>query len=111
MDRFESKVAVDEPDRVVVSLSGELDLAAADTLWAALEPLFTGGRAVILDGERLDFLDSGGLRVLARAARRATETGSVLRLVAPGPAVRRTLELAGAEKLIELRPTVAEALA
>ena len=111
MDRFESGVTLDEPGRLVVSLSGELDLAAADALWNDLEPLFTGERTLVLDGTGLEFLDSGGLRVLARAAKLAAQTGVALRLVAPNPVVQRTLTLAGAEKLIELRDSVAEALA
>lgn len=112
MERLETKISTEEPGRLVVSLIGELDLGAADGLWSSLEPLLTEqGLMIVLDGDRLEFLDSSGLRVLARAANRAKETGITLRLVAPNPAVRRTLELAGAEELIQLFPTVAQALA
>jgi anti-anti-sigma factor len=111
MERLETKITTDEPGRLVVSLIGELDLGAADGLWNSLEPLLNEKRLIVLDGESLEFLDSSGLRVLARAANRAKETQITLRLVAPNPAVRRTLELAGAEELIELYPTVAQALA
>lgn len=111
LERFETEVTVEGPDRMIVSLIGELDLGAVPALWARLEPLFGPGKLIVLDGERLGFLDSSGLRMLARAASRAARTGTVLRLVAPGQAVRRTLELVGAETLIDLRPTVAQALA
>ena len=111
LERFETEVTVEGPDRMIVSLIGELDLGAVPALWARLEPLFGPGKLIVLDGERLGFLDSSGLRMLARAANRAARTGTVLRLAAPGQAVRRTLELVGAEALIDLHPTVAQALA
>ena len=50
-------------DTLIVCLAGELDLAATDELPAALR---AAGRAdeVVLDLERLEFVDSAGLRVL-----------------------------------------------
>jgi anti-anti-sigma factor len=111
MAQFETKTTRVEPQRVVVSLIGELDLGAADGLWSELEPLLEDARLVVLDGNQLEFLDSSGVRILARAAHRARETGATLRLVTPNPAVLRTLELTGAEQLVALFPGVDEALA
>ena len=111
MERLEIKVVSEGPDRHVVALRGELDLAAADLAWTELEPLITAGSFIVLDGTELEFLDSSGLRVLAMAAHRARDRRAALRLVAPHHAVRRALALAGAEKLIETRASVPEALA
>jgi anti-sigma B factor antagonist len=109
VERLEIKVA-SVGDRHVVALRGELDLAAADRAWAELEPLLTEGSFVVLDGTGLEFLDSSGLRVLALAAHRARDSRSALRLVAPHHAVQRALALAGAERLIETRANVEDAL-
>jgi anti-sigma B factor antagonist len=111
VERLEIKVMSSDSDRHVVALRGELDLAAADRAWTELEPLITPGTFVVLDGTELEFLDSSGLRVLALAAHRARDVKAGLRLVAPHHAVQRALALAGAEKLIETRPSLEEALA
>lgn len=109
MERLEIKVT-SAGGRHVVALRGELDLAAADRAWAELEPLLTEGSFVVLDGTDLEFLDSSGLRVLALAAHRARDARAALRLVAPHYAVQRALALAGAERLIETRVNLEDAL-
>ena len=67
MDRLAVAVAPDGPGRFVVTLAGELDLAAADGFWGELEPLIEPAGVVVLDGTELRFLDSSGLRVLLLA--------------------------------------------
>jgi anti-sigma B factor antagonist len=111
MDRFAVSIGETGPDGWVVSVSGELDLAAADGLWARLEPLITPGALVVLDGTGMTFLDSSGLRVLLLAGNRASASGAVFRLVAPQPAVQRVLDLAGAVGHLETRDDVQAALA
>jgi anti-anti-sigma factor len=110
MDRLAVAVAPDGPGRFVVTLAGELDLAAADGFWTELEPLIEPSGVVVLDGTELSFLDSSGLRVLLLANARAKEVGGKLRLVAPHRAVRRTLELTGANELVTTCASVDEAL-
>jgi len=110
MDRLAVAVAPDGPGRFVVTLAGELDLAAADGFWAELEPLIEPSGVVVLDGTELSFLDSSGLRVLLLANAKAKEVGGKLRLVAPHRAVRRTLELTGANALVTTCDSVDEAL-
>jgi anti-anti-sigma factor len=111
MDRFAASVGQPDAGRVVVTVSGELDLGTADKLWADLEPLIIPRSVVVLDGNALNFLDSSGLRVLLRAGNRAAREGAAFRLVAPHPAVQRVLELAGTAGHLETRGTVEEALA
>jgi anti-sigma B factor antagonist len=110
MDRLAVAVAPDGPGRFVVTLAGELDLAAAEGFWAELEPLIEPAGVVVLDGTELSFLDSSGLRILLLANGRATQLGARLRLVAPQRAVRRTLQLTGADTLVTTFETVDEAL-
>lgn len=111
MDRLAVAIAQDGPGRFVVTLAGELDLAAADGLWTELQRLIEPTGVVVLDGTELRFLDSSGLRVLLLAHARAKEVGGSLRLVAPHRAVRRTLQLTGADDLMTTCETVDEALA
>jgi anti-anti-sigma factor len=75
----------------VVRLEGEIDAATAPALQRRLEahPLVH-----VLDMERVTFLDSSGLKVLA-IANRARNPDGPLMLRAPSPSVRRLLDIAG----------------
>jgi anti-sigma B factor antagonist len=65
--------------RVVVHLTGDIDIASAGLLESALRALQMDGRpSVILDLAGVEFLDSTALGVLVRAHRRAVDTGGTL---------------------------------
>ena len=87
-----------EGSLTTVVVAGELDLAARDALRKALAPL-TG--KVIVDLERVTFLDSSCIGVLAGAARRLHERGGDLRLRNPADVPRRALEITGLEIWID----------
>jgi anti-anti-sigma factor len=89
----------------VVVPSGELDLATAPALEAALGRAFesAAGR-VVLDLRELEFLDSSGLRTLLTARRRAELAGSQFSLVAGHRGLERTLEIAGVHKVFTWTP-------
>jgi anti-anti-sigma factor len=57
------------------------------------------------------FIDSAGVTALVRASRRATATESTVRLAVTSPAVLRVLNLVGIDRLIEVHPSVTEAVA
>lgn len=111
MDRFAVNIAEKGQYGVVVSVSGELDLATAEELRGKLDPVIVQDAVVVLDGTGMSFLDSSGLRVLLQAANLATSRGAAFRLVAPQAAVRRVLELAGVVDHLAAREDVAAALA
>lgn len=86
------------------ALAGDLDLGIAESFRPELERLlntravdavYVGDPldAMLPDATSLEFLDSSGLRVLLRGARRAEGGGTAFRPVAPRPAVRRVPEL------------------
>lgn len=110
MERLSVEVEPVGRGRFVLRLAGELDLSAADGFWGVLSPLLVPGGRVVIDCARLGFLDSSGLRMLILGARRAADADAVVRLAAPVHAVRRTLELAGAQSMIEIFASVPEAL-
>lgn len=77
----------------VIRMVGELDLAGAPALTAAVgrasdEP--GGGAPLVLDMRDVSFIDSTGVRTLLEAAQSA---GGSLTLMAPSAAVTRVLDL------------------
>jgi anti-anti-sigma factor len=80
----------------VLAVGGELDLAAASSLEAALsEALGSGSKLIVVDLRELEFIDSTGLSVLVRAHQQAQDSGVELGLVNPGAQVERLLSLTG----------------
>jgi anti-anti-sigma factor len=64
-------------ETALVALRGELDLAAVAQLDAALRPLLEGGvRDLLVDLERLTYLDCAGLGALVRTGRAAQAVGA-----------------------------------
>jgi anti-anti-sigma factor len=57
------------------------------------------------------FIDSAGVTALVRASRRAAASEATVRLAATSPSVLRVLNLVGIDQLIEVYPSVTEAVA
>ena len=98
-------------DVVVVSLSGEIDLAEVDHV----DDLLTTARALarsalVVDLSGVAFLDGYGVASLSRALSLAGTDGTSLALAAPSRAVRRTLTLLGLDGCFPVFATVREAL-
>jgi len=86
-----------------VALKGELDLAGVDRADEALrEAESLGMRLVVLDMAELTFVDSTGLEVILRAARRAQGNGSRLVLARPAPHVRKLLQLTAIDQSLDV---------
>jgi anti-anti-sigma factor len=75
-------------------VSGELDIATAPVLAAALDGEVGPGSRLRLDVDDLVFVDAAGLRVLVSVRRTAGLTGRVV-LGHPTPKVQRVLALTG----------------
>ncbi|WP_329048021.1 STAS domain-containing protein [Amycolatopsis sp. NBC_01488] len=86
----------------VITLVGDIDAATVDTLDEALA---TGGRLVV-DLTRVAFVSCAGVRSLLEANARAD-----LAVVPGGHAVTRSLEVTGADVLLEIHPRVGAAVA
>lgn len=111
MEGFTITTADAGENRVVVALTGELDLATADTLWAELEGRIAQNKVVVLDCSRLTFMDSSGLRVLLLAIRKAETVGGRFAVAAIGADVKRAITLSGMSDHVPQHPDVAAALA
>src|ERR1700750_1235291 len=92
---------------VLVTVSGEIDIATAGQLRGRLEGPAGGGQQGIIDFSRVSFLDVAGARSLAAPAARAAPGGGSLQLAAAGRQVRRVLALTGLDRSIPLAATVA----
>ena len=93
---FRMREVFDDPDRVRLVLSGELDLAVAELLGDRLRHLRNAGCDVRLDLAELDFIDSSGLRELITAIADSRSDGWRLEIDPQvSDAVQRTVDLAG----------------
>jgi anti-anti-sigma factor len=89
--------------RATVELRGELDMSGTDRLRSAIEQAEqppTG--LLVLDLSKLDFIDSTGLEVVLRAARRAHDAGGRLVVARPSRYVRRLLELTAIDQSLDV---------
>jgi anti-sigma B factor antagonist len=96
----------------IMALPAEIDISNAEQVREGLLSLVAQGASrVIADMTATTFCDSAGVTALVRVVRQATSHGSVLRLAATAPTVTRVLALTGVDRLIEVYPGVAAALA
>jgi anti-anti-sigma factor len=86
-------------DVAIVQPHGELDLATAETLRAALDGIERPGR-LVLDLRGLSFIDSTGLRLLVALHKRAERDGFQLTLVAPAAPADRAIQLSGLDQAL-----------
>jgi len=77
--------------RAVVALRGELDIADAASVGAALTAVAARGRELIVDLAGLEFIDCSGLTALLLARKQARKAGGDLLLAAPQDQVLRVL--------------------
>jgi anti-anti-sigma factor len=92
----------------VLKLEGELDLAAAPALRKRIDEF--DGESLVLDFERVTFIDSAVLKELLRARAELTERGVRLVLAGVPAPVRRLLDLTRTSELFEDAPDVDSAL-
>jgi anti-anti-sigma factor len=90
-------------DRATLELRGELDMSGTDRLRIALEQAEEPPSGLlVLDLSKLDFIDSTGLEVLLRAARRAHDSGRRLIVARPSRYVRRLLEMTAIDQSLDV---------
>lgn len=95
-DPLEFEVAVThDGGRLVVALSGELDLATVPQVEDALRVTEGPVSHVTLDLAGVSFMDTSGLRLVLEEEKRATQEGRGYSIVPGPPAVQRIFELSG----------------
>ena len=85
-----------EPDRVIVALVGELDMASAPLLQSAVDAAeLEAASLIVLDLQGLQFIDSTGLRVILGVRKRCVERGQELAVTHGSQQVERLLAVTG----------------
>ena len=96
---------------VVVSVSGEVDIATTDQLSGALgAALRRGPKGLICDLSGVGFLGAAGLTVLLVARRRALACHAWFDVVCRQPLPRRVIALVGLDAVFSLHDHLAEAV-
>lgn len=94
--------------RHVLKLNGDLDVATAPDLQAAVVRICASGtRIVTLDLRDLAFMDSSGLAAIIAASRLCRNLAYEFRLIPGPPAVQRVFELTGVADGLQFERTSA----
>jgi anti-sigma B factor antagonist len=100
------------PAGLVISVSGELDIATVPQLRRRLgAALDRGTRRIVIDLRTLEFLDSVAVAALLHAARQLGDEGRFAVAVAPDSYTRMVFEIAGLPQCLDVVETRAEAIA
>jgi anti-anti-sigma factor len=84
------------PDRAVISLTGELDIAKAPMLASVVEgSALAEVKRITLDLEHLEFMDSSGLRVVIMLREQCRERGQQFTITKPTRQVQHLLDVIG----------------
>jgi anti-anti-sigma factor len=82
--------------KMVATLIGELDTAAAIDVEKALQPLYESkGVDVVIDCEKLEYIASSGLRILLSILKKTKAGGSKVTLLNVNDEIRTVFELTG----------------
>jgi anti-sigma B factor antagonist len=94
----------------IAAVTGAIDLSTVAALRDRLFGLADGGQPLIIDLNRVTFIDSTGLGVLVGVSRRAAVHGAIVHAVCSQPHTRKLLWLTGVDRRIPLSATVDGAL-
>jgi anti-sigma B factor antagonist len=95
---------------VIVGLAGEIDIATVAGLRERMFELADTGQPLIVDLDRIAFIDSTGLGLLIGTARQAAAHGGSVRAVCSRPETRKLLWITGIDRRIPLYASVDEVL-
>ena len=99
-------------DGVVLSVSGELDMATAPDLRERLTAATDGGAtALVVDLRRVKFMDSVGLAAILHARSRLSDAGRLAIVLTRDSYPHLVLETAGLPRSLALFETLPEAVA
>lgn len=99
-----------ERGAVIAAVTGDIDMSTVAGLRERLLGLADGGQPLIVDLNRVSFIDSAGLGALIGVARRAAAHGTSLHAVCSRPQTRKLLWLTGVDRRIPLTATIEGAL-
>jgi anti-anti-sigma factor len=103
------------PEAVVVQAKGEVDSSTAAHLTAQLhaalqEAANQSARLLIIDLQSVAYFGSAGLNAVLDCHRQGQQAGTSVRLVADNGLVVRPIEVTNLDRVLELYPTLSDAL-
>jgi anti-sigma B factor antagonist len=97
-------------DASILTLRGEIDVYTAPRLRQSIVDLVDGGaHRIIVDMEKVDFLDSTGLGVLVEGLKRVKTREGELAIVATHDKILKIFDITGLNKAFAIHSTVDEA--
>lgn len=95
---------------IVLAVEGEVDIATAPKLREKLVELAaSGAKRVVVDLEKVEFLDSTGLGVLIGGMKRLRSVDGDLPLVCTQPRILRVFEITGLNRAFTIHDSVEQA--
>ena len=95
------------PDRHLITVSGEVDLASSPQLDdAIISALDSGAKAVAIDLTDVSFMDSSGLGVIVRGLKRCREAEIDLDLVITNERVLKVFGITGLDQVIPIHSSI-----
>jgi len=98
------KTRIEEQEgKIIATLEGELDTAAALEVEQTLQPLYNGndGRDIVIDCEKLNYIASSGLRIMLGILKGAKSTGGKVILRSVNEDIKNVFQLTGLINLFE----------
>ncbi len=100
-DTFSVEMESDKNDVLTVVLDGELDMAEADWVEESLAAAAPHHRRMVVELDKLTFIDSSGIRALVKLRQKADTNGLRIQFRKPSSAVLRFLTAAGLTDILE----------
>ena len=102
-----SVVSKDHDGTVVVSVGGEVDVYTAPQLRAALDAQIGAGHSrLVVDLDKVDFLDSTGLGVLVGRLKLVRNQSGWMRIVCSNERILRVFRITGLDKVFAIHASV-----
>jgi anti-sigma B factor antagonist len=96
----------------VLDVEGEIDLSTAPTLRNRIDQLVhDGARRLVVNLERVGFMDSSGLSALVSSMKRMQEADGELALVCAQDSILKVFTVTGLDRVFAIHGSVAEATA
>lgn len=91
---------------LVVMPEGRIDSVTAEAFQAGLLPFLEEVTSIAIDGSRLAYVSSAGLRVFLMAAKTMKTKGGTLAICALPPTVEEVFIVSGFSKIIPIHPSL-----
>jgi anti-sigma B factor antagonist len=96
----------------IIEVGGEIDVYTAPRLREAIVAAIEAGHTrLVIDVEKVEFLDSTGLGVLVGALKKVRADGGTLDIVCTQERILKIFDITGLDKVFGLHQSVAQAIA